>query len=367
MAYLGRGLDKGNYLKLDDLQSQFNGSTTTFNLTSGGTAFYPGSAFSILVSLAGIVQEPESAYQINQNQIIFAAAPLSSDDFFCIVLGVPLAVGVAGNSTITGTQLSKPFNYNDGHLFFDSVNNRLGINSTTPRQELDVRGNVIVSNNLGIATVNPLHRLQVGSRNDFVTIVSAAGTVGVSTNSITGINTSSIAIGHEVVGVSTIVSSGTIVTSIGIGTVGIGTTTLNTTIQTGVSFSFGVKNDSKLVVVTSEGSIGIGTTNPSHNLHILGNSRLEKVAISSITTQFQVMETGYVYVYYSGITSFSLPPSPTIGSTVRIINRSGITTAIVLRNGNKIMGVADDLEFDELNATFSMTYASDTDGWILSR
>jgi len=149
MAYLGRGLDKGNYLKLDDLQSQFNGSTTTFNLTSGGTAFYPGSAFSILVSLAGIVQEPESAYQINQNQIIFATAPLSSDDFFCIVLGVPLAVGVAGNSTITGTQLSKPFNYNDGHLFFDSVNNRLGINSTTPRQELDVRGNVIVS---GVST-----------------------------------------------------------------------------------------------------------------------------------------------------------------------------------------------------------------------
>jgi len=254
-----------------------------------------------------------------------------------------------------------------------------GIQTTTDVTVRNVQSGIVTAGQLqvglshikdgavGIGTTNPLHRLQVGSRNDFVTIVSAAGTVGVSTNSITGINTSSIAIGHEVVGVSTIVSSGTIVTSIGIGTVGIGTTTLNTTIQTGVSFSFGVRNDSKLVVVTSEGSIGIGTTNPSHNLHILGNSRLEKVAISSITTQFQVMETGYVYVYYSGITSFSLPPSPTIGSTVRIINRSGITTAIVLRNGNKIMGVADDLEFDELNATFSMTYASDSDGWILSR
>jgi len=56
MAYIGRGLDKGNYLKLDDLQSQFNGSTTTFNLTSGGTAFYPGSAFSILVVLAEVTQ-----------------------------------------------------------------------------------------------------------------------------------------------------------------------------------------------------------------------------------------------------------------------------------------------------------------------
>ena len=75
MAYLGRQLTSGNYLKLDDISSGFNGSETTFNLTSGGQAFYPGSAYSILVSLAGIIQEPESGYQINENQIIFAAAP----------------------------------------------------------------------------------------------------------------------------------------------------------------------------------------------------------------------------------------------------------------------------------------------------
>ena len=35
MAYLGRGLNSGNYLKLDDISSGFNGSATTFNLTSG--------------------------------------------------------------------------------------------------------------------------------------------------------------------------------------------------------------------------------------------------------------------------------------------------------------------------------------------
>ena len=65
MPYIGRELDRGNYLKLDDISS-FNNSLTTFNLVAGGKAFYPGSAFSILVVLAGVVQEPESAYQINQ-------------------------------------------------------------------------------------------------------------------------------------------------------------------------------------------------------------------------------------------------------------------------------------------------------------
>ena len=71
MPYIGRELDSGNYLKLDDISSSFNGSTTTFNLTAAGKAFFPGSAFSILVNLAGVAQEPESHLQFNElSQII---------------------------------------------------------------------------------------------------------------------------------------------------------------------------------------------------------------------------------------------------------------------------------------------------------
>ena len=55
MAYIGRGLDRGNYLKLDDISSQFDGSLTTFNLTAGGQPFYPGSAFALLVSISIII------------------------------------------------------------------------------------------------------------------------------------------------------------------------------------------------------------------------------------------------------------------------------------------------------------------------
>ena len=75
MPYVGRDLQRGNYLKLDDISSSFDGSTTTFNLTSGGNAFFPGSAFSIIVSLGGVIQEPEAAFQIDRSQIIFATAP----------------------------------------------------------------------------------------------------------------------------------------------------------------------------------------------------------------------------------------------------------------------------------------------------
>ena len=100
MPYLGRELTSGNYLKLDDISSQFNGSTTTFQLKSGGSDFFPGSSFSLLVSVAGIIQEADSAYQINNNEITFATAPGASDDAFIIVLGLALGIGVPGDGTV---------------------------------------------------------------------------------------------------------------------------------------------------------------------------------------------------------------------------------------------------------------------------
>jgi len=106
MPYLGRELTSGNYLKLDDISSQFNGSTTTFQLKSGGSDFFPGSSFSLLVSVAGIIQEADSAYQINNNEITFATAPGASDDAFIIVLGLALGVGVPADGSVGLSQLN---------------------------------------------------------------------------------------------------------------------------------------------------------------------------------------------------------------------------------------------------------------------
>ena len=106
MPYLGRELTSGNYLKLDDITSQFDGSTTTFQLKSGGSDFFPGSSFSLLVSVAGVIQEADSAYQINNNEITFATAPSGADDCFIIVLGLALGIGVPGDGTVGLAQLN---------------------------------------------------------------------------------------------------------------------------------------------------------------------------------------------------------------------------------------------------------------------
>ena len=86
MAYIGRQQTSSTFLKLDDLSSQFDDSTTTFNLTVGGEAFFAGNPYSLLVSLGGIIQEPISSFTIVENQINFAAAPMAGADFFIVVL-----------------------------------------------------------------------------------------------------------------------------------------------------------------------------------------------------------------------------------------------------------------------------------------
>jgi len=148
MPYLGRELTSGNYLKLDSIQSQFNGSLVTFNLKSGGSDFYPGSSYSLLVSLAGVVQEAESGYEINNNQITFQAPPQSTDNCFIIVLGLALGVGVPADGTVGLAQL------NDTAKLNITKNSVLVGSGVT---HLDLRGTGIsttqYNSTVGIATV----------------------------------------------------------------------------------------------------------------------------------------------------------------------------------------------------------------------
>ena len=107
MPYLGRDLSQGNYLKLDDISSQFDGSKVSFNLTAGGSAFFPGSSMALMVSLGGILQEAESAYTIDQSSIEFASAPASGLKCFLIVLGTSIGVSVPADASVTLAKLAE--------------------------------------------------------------------------------------------------------------------------------------------------------------------------------------------------------------------------------------------------------------------
>jgi len=115
MAYIGRDPQYGAFEK-QSLTG--DGSTVTFNLD-----YTVGSASSILVSVAGVHQEPESAYNLSSNgtAITFTAAPGASDTVFIIFLGVALEVATFGTGSITGlTELAEQAADDDLLLVYDT-------------------------------------------------------------------------------------------------------------------------------------------------------------------------------------------------------------------------------------------------------
>jgi len=109
MPYIGRQLTQGNFIKLDDLQSQFDGSKTTFNLTTGGNAYTPGSANALLVSLGGVIQEVGTSFTVTNDQITFSNPPTADAQIFIIALGNSVSVGTPADGTIDATKLNSAF------------------------------------------------------------------------------------------------------------------------------------------------------------------------------------------------------------------------------------------------------------------
>ena len=107
MPYIGRDLSQGNYLKLDDISSQFDGSKVSFDLTAGGSAFFPGSSMALVVSLGGVLQEPEAAFTIDQSSIEFASAPSASQNCFIVVMGTSIGVSVPADASVTMPKLAQ--------------------------------------------------------------------------------------------------------------------------------------------------------------------------------------------------------------------------------------------------------------------
>ena len=116
MAYIGTAPTDGQYTILDDIASSFNGSLTTFNLTSGGTAVVPQTDANALISISGVVQYT-SAYSISGSQITFSSAPLSTDTFSGRVLGNSRDIGTPTDGTVTSSSLSSTFFTTNGQTF----------------------------------------------------------------------------------------------------------------------------------------------------------------------------------------------------------------------------------------------------------
>ena len=89
MPYIGNNLRSNNaYKTVDDVSSSFNGSTTTFALTVGGSAPVPFPKYEtqLIISVGGVVQEPGTGFTLSGTNIVFGSAPAAGENFFGVIL-----------------------------------------------------------------------------------------------------------------------------------------------------------------------------------------------------------------------------------------------------------------------------------------
>ena len=90
MGYIGPGLDFGAFQKIDDISVlDLTDQHTEFNVQIGGETAEIASLNQLIISISGVIQEPNSAFTFGSSRstIAFTGPPASSDTFFGILLG----------------------------------------------------------------------------------------------------------------------------------------------------------------------------------------------------------------------------------------------------------------------------------------
>ena len=136
MAYLGRSPAYGSFEK-QALTADSSTTTFTLNFTVGSTA-------SLMVSVAGVLQEPETAYNISDGgtKIVFTAAPTTGDTVFIVFLGIAYDVGtLIGTGALTGQTATTASAAADLFLTYDASADALRkITNTNLTKTLDISG-----------------------------------------------------------------------------------------------------------------------------------------------------------------------------------------------------------------------------------
>ena len=142
MAYIGRPPSYGAFEK-QTLTA--DGSTTTFALT-----YTVGSSSSLSVSVAGVIQEPETSYSLSEGgtNIVFASAPASSDTVYIVFLGLArdvdniVSTGIISNKT----ELAETRADNDLFLVYDTSAGALKkIQGSNVAEPFDITGRAELS------------------------------------------------------------------------------------------------------------------------------------------------------------------------------------------------------------------------------
>jgi len=95
-----------NIREIDDISSSFNGSTTQFPMNVGGLGVTPVTAQQMLISLGGVIQNPNQDFNVSGSNITFTVAPASGLDFFGTILGTDVSLNTIADASVSPAKLS---------------------------------------------------------------------------------------------------------------------------------------------------------------------------------------------------------------------------------------------------------------------
>ena len=96
MAYIGRTPSGGRFAKMDDISSGFNGSANTFSLSLGGDTPNIASDSQVIISVGGVIQEPETDFSIRSfkggfdNNLSYLVSCLGTGNQLIVDAALPL-------------------------------------------------------------------------------------------------------------------------------------------------------------------------------------------------------------------------------------------------------------------------------------
>ena len=128
MPYLGNiPATQYSELKYQDLTG---GTGTGFTLDQS-----VGSAQDIEVFVNNVRQEPGIAYTVSGTALTMTGSIVATDDFYVVFQGKSIPSG-----QIPEKQSNGDYTFDDGMLFIDAGNDRIGINNASPSYLIDALG-----------------------------------------------------------------------------------------------------------------------------------------------------------------------------------------------------------------------------------